>query len=180
MRRFLLLASLMMLSVTAPARMYQWVDPDSQTPQLSGTPPTWYRSDEKGPRVFVIENGKVVDDTQVEVSEAARQQLRESALVQAEQDREAAREKLLEAERLKAAMGGGKEEETDLVLPEDEEEAQAEEPQQAADAAASGPTLGEMKALVEQWEKLRTKGAREAIEGAPPESTLAVPSTNPN
>ncbi|MBI2994669.1 MAG: hypothetical protein HYY48_10905 [Gammaproteobacteria bacterium] len=166
MRRFLLLASLMMVSTAAPARMYQWIDPDTQTPQLSGTPPTWYRSAEKGPRVFVIENGKVIDDTQVEVSEVTRQQLRENALIAAARDREAAREKLMEAERLKAAMRGGKEEEEiDLALPEDEEEEPPAEPEQAATAASTGPTLEEMKALVEQWEKLRTKGAREVIEG---------------
>src|SRR5690554_7481361 len=45
------------------SRMYQWIDPDTQTTQLSGKPPTWYRSAEGGPRVLVFEKGLMVDDT---------------------------------------------------------------------------------------------------------------------
>lgn len=43
--------------------MYQWVDAQTGTVQLSGTPPSWYRGAQSGPRVFVFENGRLVDDT---------------------------------------------------------------------------------------------------------------------
>lgn len=173
MSRLFVFASLMMIAAASPARMYQWVDPDTHTSQLSGKPPTWYRSTEGGPRVFVVENGKVVDDTKVAVPEATRLQLREDALIQAEKDREVAKEKLLEAERLKAAMGPEKDAETEPVVPEQAPAtAVTEEPAPAKDAAggASGPTAEEMRTLIEQWEKLRTQGARQVIESEKRES----------
>ena len=45
------------------ARMYQWVDAQTGTVQLSGAPPAWYRSSAPGPRVFVFEDGRLIDDT---------------------------------------------------------------------------------------------------------------------
>ncbi len=64
---------LLLVATTAWARMYQWVDPRSGTVQLSGSPPAWYRGTQAGPRVFVFENGRLVDDTAraVEPDEAA-------------------------------------------------------------------------------------------------------------
>ncbi len=50
-------------SLGASARMYQWVDTQPGTVQLSGAPPSWYRAGVDGPRVFVFENGRLVDDT---------------------------------------------------------------------------------------------------------------------
>lgn len=59
------LACALLLACAAPAsaRMYQWVDAQTGTVQLSGTPPSWYRGAQPGPRVFVFENGRLVDDT---------------------------------------------------------------------------------------------------------------------
>lgn len=63
-RSLLLLATLLIAwSGSASARMYQWVDAQSGTVQLSGSPPAWYRGTQAGPRVFVFENGRLVDDT---------------------------------------------------------------------------------------------------------------------
>src|SRR5690606_16282206 len=89
----------------AEARMYQCVDPDTQTTQLSGKPPTWYRSAEGGPRVLVFEQGRMVDDTATRVSEVERERLRQEALVRAEQDQAAIQAKLAEAKRLQALLG---------------------------------------------------------------------------
>lgn len=51
------------LSAPASARMYQWIDSATGTVQLSGSAPAWYRNARPGPRVFVFENGRLVDDT---------------------------------------------------------------------------------------------------------------------
>src|SRR3989338_5890885 len=103
MRRFLISLVITVFSATVYARMYQWLDPDSGTTQLSGKPPAWYRSDSSGPRIFVFENGKVIDDTGLSVSEPERDRLRQQAFLQAEEDKSAARDKLMEAKRLEAA-----------------------------------------------------------------------------
>ena len=168
MRRFLVFASLAMIAAAAPARMYQWVDPDTHTSQLSGKPPTWYRSTEDGPRVFVIENGKVIDDTKVPVPEMTRLQLREDALLQAERDREAAKEKQQVAERLKSAMGQQENSDAETAAPEAapapptvEASTQAKE----TGKGETGPTAEEMRTLIKQWEKMRTQGARQVVEG---------------
>jgi hypothetical protein len=73
-----LLMTLLMLGA-AQARMYQWVDPRTRHTQMSGTPPAWYRSGQPGPRVFVFENGQIIDDTLIAVSDDRRQALREEA-----------------------------------------------------------------------------------------------------
>jgi hypothetical protein len=61
------------------ARMYQWLSHASGTVQLSGTAPAWYRSATPGPRVFVFDNGQLIDDTAVSVSEERRQVLQAQA-----------------------------------------------------------------------------------------------------
>ena len=81
MRRILLAICVCCLSVApAAARMYQWQNPATGTTQLSGTPPTWYRSSEGGPRVYVFENNQLIDDTGIAVSAAQREALRAEAL----------------------------------------------------------------------------------------------------
>ncbi len=59
--------------------MYQWSNTATGTVQLSGSPPAWYRSTSPGPRVFVFDNGQLVDDTSVSVPEEQRQLLRANA-----------------------------------------------------------------------------------------------------
>jgi hypothetical protein len=100
-----LLALLALVLAPAPGhatRMYQWVDPDTGTPYLSGTPPAWYRTGAEGPRVVVWEEGRLVDDTAREASRAERVALREAAEAAAAareraeaEAREARRERLL-------------------------------------------------------------------------------------
>ena len=64
---------------TASARMYQWVSPATGSTQLSGEPPSWYRSGNDGPRVLVFENGYLVDDTHIRVSPSRSRALRSAA-----------------------------------------------------------------------------------------------------
>ena len=80
MRRILLALCVCCLSVApAAARMYQWQSPATGTTQLSGIPPTWYRSSEGGPRVYVFKNNQLIDDTGIAVSAAQREALRAAA-----------------------------------------------------------------------------------------------------
>lgn len=143
--------------------MYQWVDPDNGTTQLSGKPPVWYRSDAGGPRVFVIENGKVIDDTGTEVSDEQRDELRQQALLKAEEDKESAKEKLLLAKRLKATLeqkqDGEEEIIEDNILFEDEDVAE-----EVAEVETEESKIDEMRTLILEWEAQRTKDARKAIE----------------
>ena len=160
------------LAAPAQARMYQWIDPDTGTTQLSGKPPAWYRSGAEGPRVFVFENGRVIDDTGIALPEGETERLRQEALLQAEKDRAAALEKLLQARRQKAAMALA-EDDGEVVV----ETPVAQAPAPSADASpggpdAAGPTAEELRALIEQYELMRTLNARQVVEeteaAAPP------------
>ena len=108
----LLFFSQSILMESVQAQMYQWADPETGTTQLSGKPPTWYRSAEGGPRVFVFNRGKIVDDTGIEISDEQRISLRTKAFVSAEEDRLAAKQKAMHAAKLKAAMQKNSDEET--------------------------------------------------------------------
>ena len=85
--------------------MYQWRDPETGTTQLSGKPPSWYRTDEKGPRVIVFDNGKIIDDTAISLGRSQREELRRQAILRAEEDIESARTRAVEAETIKSAKG---------------------------------------------------------------------------
>jgi hypothetical protein len=159
---------ILLLSLAAPvaARMYQWVDPDTDTPQLSGKPPVWYRSREGGPRVLVFDRDKLVDDTGVAVSEPEREQLRQDALIQAERDQAALNERLLEAKRMQAVLDRNRPPEAEAPV----EEAPPVPAPEAVTAPAPAPqdensTVEAMRALVEQWDARRTDQARELAKG---------------
>jgi len=153
-------------------RMYQWVDPDTGTTHLSGKPPVWYRGAQAGPRVFVFDKDRIVDDTGIKLSETERDRLRQDALIDAEAQREAAREKLLQAKRLKAAMEQQQQASVDAQA--GMAEAMAAEPATAgpaappsleAQAAAEGMTEEDMRALISAWERQQGQRARETVGG---------------
>ena len=159
---------LVICSQTASARMYQWVDPESGSTQLSGKPPMWYRSAEEGPRVFVFENSKIVDDTGIEVSDTERERLRQKAFLQADADRERARQKLLQAKRMDAALkqkqaAKAKEDEVTATL---EEEIIEDVPEEAPPAPPSDqvPSTEEMRKLIADWERAQTEKARDVLQ----------------
>ena len=155
------------------AQMYQWVDPESGTTQLSGKPPAWYRSAEGGPRVFVFNRGKVVDDTGIIISDEQRIRLRIKAFVRAEGDRLAAREKIMEAEKLKEAI----ERNVDETLMQDSEiarfqdkpkngshyeavEASVTEELEETEPSEEEISVEKMKALIAEWESKQTEEAK--------------------
>lgn len=99
-----LAGGLVLATGDADARMYQWVNPSTGHAQMSGTPPSWYRSGQKGPRVLVWENGMLVDDTSLRVSEERTATLRQHAFDEAKRRKElAALQRLEESARREAA-----------------------------------------------------------------------------
>jgi hypothetical protein len=165
----IILLLLLINSTCLNARMYQWTDPNSGSTQLSGIPPMWYRSAEGGPRIFVFDNSKVVDDTNIKVSDEEREHLRQQAFLRAEKDRESAKEKLLNAKTLNATlMQKSKMEEKD----KEEEVADAEEvpieiPEAKPPEPAEATTMDQMRKIIEEWEKVKTEQARGVL-GTPP------------
>ena len=164
----ILIVLLLSYSSCISARMYQWVDPESGSTQLSGMPPMWYRNAENGPRVFVFENTKLIDDTNMSVSETERARLRQNAFLQAEEDRMLAKERVLESKRLDAA----------LAQKQNLEEAEAAEDEPALEElveAAPEPdmdllpeeepvTIEQMRKLIADWEAVTTEKARGLLE----------------
>ncbi len=164
----LLFFSQIIFAQSVQAQMYQWTDPETGTTQLSGKPPAWYRSAEGGPRVFVFNRGKIVDDTGIEVSDEKRNSLRTRAFIDAEEDRVAANQKAMEAARLKAAMEKNSERESEeethehqvepsevigMEEPEDEELIEKE-------MSSEEESVEKLKELIADWEDKRTEEAR--------------------
>ena len=155
---------LLVCSANISARMYQWVDPDSGSTQLSGSPPMWYRSAEGGPRVFVFDKSKVVDDTGIDVSDEKREQLRQQAFLRAEEDKAGAKEKLLKARTMNAKLlqkkkmidaAQGKE------VPVAEEEMLPPPPQDLPPVIVEeDSTQKQMKEIIDAWEKIKTEKAK--------------------
>lgn len=77
MRSFVFIIALT-VSIVCEARMYQWINPNTGSVQLSGTPPAWYRAGD-GPRVRVFDDGNLVDDTAIELPRLHNDELRETA-----------------------------------------------------------------------------------------------------
>jgi len=164
----LLFIASILFSTIADARMYQWTDPGTGTTQLSGKPPTWYRSEQGGPRVFVFEKNRIIDDTAIDVSDSERENLRHQAFLQAEEDRAAAREKAMAAEELKSSLKRDRslqeesaaivEAEPDEIVPEEEAEAEMVE------MPTDDQTMEEMRELVREWEEQQAREARQMLE----------------
>jgi hypothetical protein len=167
---------------SAQAQMYQWADPETGTTQLSGKPPVWYRSVEGGPRVFVFNRGKIVDDTGIKISDEQRISLRTRAFINAEEDRIAAQHKATEAAKLKAAMENSRQEiieETieNRPLPDEPQvdleqamamENPADEELMETEISEEEESIEKMKALIEAWVKesddIRTEDARAILQ----------------
>ncbi len=174
----LLFFSLFFPGQSVQAQMYQWADPETGTTQLSGKPPAWYRSAEGGPRVFVFNRGKVVDDTGIEVSDEKRSSLRIKAFIAAEEDRVAANQKAMEAAKLKAAMQRNNEEMSEDELLEEEEthehqvessevmvlEELEDEEMIEKEMSSEEESVEKLKELIADWEDKRTEDARALLE----------------
>jgi hypothetical protein len=167
MKNLLFIFILLSISTAVYARMYQWVDPDTGTSQLSGKPPHWYRSDTPGPRVIVFENGRVIDDTGIVVSEDENERLRQDAIIIVERDRLSAMEKMLRARRQKFLLESQQEESEELdditfeTLMDDDEDIDYEDINDEDETSVE-----EMRALVEEYERTRGQLARDIVESA--------------
>ena len=175
MRWLLLLVALTAATAVQAGRMYQWIDPDTGTPYLSGTPPAWYRAGAEGPRVVVYEQGRLVDDTRWAASAERSAALRAEALAAAEAAREEAAAR--EAQRRERLLAG------DTTAPADGTQAPAAgtndalTPEETArrDAEAREKLAEYLKAVLDSavtrgLDDLVGSGARrEAAGAAPPE-----------
>jgi hypothetical protein len=174
MRTILLtLASFLILTGAAQARMYQWMNPASGTVQLSGTAPSWYRSSEDGPRVFVFDDGELVDDTAVQVTESQRLRLRADAFghTGGELTFEDAAEN--EKKELRAALEKAAESGVDVgAVANDfaEEQAAASSTDAAADLTDKAVAL---KALIDAWDQRQLEQARSLIDLLPQQAEPA-------
>lgn len=169
----LFLISLLLTSGHVYARMYQWSDPDTGTTQFSGKPPAWYRGTTGGPRVFVFESGRLIDDTAVDVSDDIRQQMRQQAFIIAEEDRLKASEKIAKAKELKQKYEISAPDQTSLEKSDDLEiddsefteevilGAQVEEEDQDN---VDEKNLEDLRKLISDWEKSQTESAKKALE----------------
>ena len=171
MRKIILTLSLLtILTGVAEARMYQWTDTNSGNVQLSGTPPSWYRGTHIGPRVLVFEDGELIDDTLVEVSESQRFVLRDSAfgadagseIVGADADEQAGKS------ALKAALGKAHDSgiDVDAVTGEFNQEqtakaAQVDAPDNVAEKVAA------LKSLIDVWDQRQLDRARSILDLLP-------------
>lgn len=177
MRTLLLLLTLL-LAAPVQARMYQWVSPQSGITQLSGTPPPWYRSGTPGPRVFVFEDGRIIDDTAIKVTPAERERLHEQAFRQADELAKAA--PAAPAQQPEAASSAPHEtaaeapgESAQQSAEEAEAEAAAEPPAPDAgtaqsvgktNAASTQSTIERLKAIIANWDKKQTEHAKDVLE----------------
>ena len=163
----------LILTATAEARMYQWSDPATGTVQLSGTPPAWYRAAAPAPRTFVFDDGQLVDDTAIPVSELQRRALREQAFGAADSTELAPEQSPEEPGPTSGALHDTLSRALDAGI--DIEAAAAEVRAEQARAAAAravedvdvAERVTQLKALVEAWDQQRLEAARALIESLP-------------
>lgn len=174
--RIILILLISITTFVVEARMYQWVEPGVETTQLSGKPPTWYRSTSAGPRVFVFDKGRLIDDTAVEVSDDVRQRMRQEAFLLVEEDRQKAKAKMAKAQEMKDKLKQT-ESDSDEEFSRDEEEGsdieliteslfpeEDKEDDQDNQEGIAEKSLDELKAMIAEWERSQTEDARKAIE----------------
>jgi hypothetical protein len=138
--------------------MYQWVNPETGLPQLSGDPPAWYRSGQEGPRVLVYQNGTLVDDTSLRVSEEKSEALRRAAFDEVDRRRELlALSRLEEAHRREAAraereLAAAQTRRSPEVVSRVEEEVEGLLPSTLEDFG--GETIERLKAIIREFDRL--------------------------
>jgi len=164
-----ILALGVILTASTEARMYQWTNPESGTVQLAGAPPAWYRSANPGPRVLVFDNGELVDDTAVPVSDEQRVALRSAALGSASAEFAPAHND--NEEVLRDALEKAHEAGVDIAAVNAEveaEQAARAAAAQAADAQTSAvDQADELKALIEAFDQRRLDQARALLDLLP-------------
>lgn len=148
-------------SANAHARMYQWSNPSSGIVQLSGSPPAWYRSTTRGPRVLVFDNGQLIDDTAIVVGEPVRQSLRAAAFTDEEPAAVTAPAAPPPQERLRDALATAASEGVNVQAVAD-----AFTTEREAAAPPPGPveqTVAELKSLLDAWDSRRLGEAKSLL-----------------
>ena len=163
---------LLMSSENIYARMYQWLDADTGSTQLSGKPPVWYRGTVSGPRVFVFDNGRLIDDTDIDVDDEVRKQLRQKAFILVEEDKQEAKEKIAKSLELKQKYVKEEPRKPDKTKAVDFEEIPSvilteDEPvidEVAANDQEEVSVEDELRKLISDWDKAKTEDAKKALE----------------
>ncbi len=163
------LVLLLVFSQGISARMYQWIEADTGSTQLSGKPPMWYRSVLSGPRVFVFDNGRLIDDTAIEVDEEVRQQLRQRAFVLVEEDQQKAKDKLAKSLELKNKYVKDKPKKPELEALEEMPVVDTTDDglivdEDVVDEQDTENTVDELRKLITEWEEAQTESAKKALE----------------
>ncbi len=175
--RILLILLFSVTTSAVEARMYQWTESGVETTQLSGKPPAWYRSAAGGPRVFVFDNGRLIDDTAVDVSDEVRQRMRQQAFILVEEDRQKAKEKIAKAQELKQKYKKAKPDKSKQSSQDDIDEMDStdelvtealfpeenQDDEQEKDSIAD-KSIDELRAMITNWEKSQTESAKQALE----------------
>ena len=147
------------------ARMYQWSNEATGTVQLSGTPPAWYRSASSGPRVFVFDNGVLIDDTAVPVSEDHRQLLRSNAFGPLEMS-DRSEPSLRSQDELLGALENANREGIDVTAITEAFTTEIREAEAIADDGMVEQTVAELKALLDAWDSRRLIEAKALLQNA--------------
>ena len=144
----------LLLAGLADARMYQWVDPAIRSVQMSGTPPSWYRSSWAGPRVRVFENGRIIDDTAITLSEEENEALRDEAFRQFDEEQELQALRRLEKDALKQAAREEVAQESATTQGEEPEAGTFQVPDAITDETID-EKIEELKDLISEWDRLK-------------------------
>lgn len=154
---YVLLAAYVLAVAPVQARMYQWLERDSGIVRLAGDPPPWYRNGDPGPRVFVFENGRLIDDTAIALPPEQEDALREEAFREVDLQREEAAVRKLERTALRKARLQQRRDAAPQERP-DSAAAQEAAPEQSQNEETSGreldaETVRRMKQLIREWDK---------------------------
>lgn len=160
MRRIILFIVCYGLAVApVAARMYQWRNPATGTTQMSGTPPAWYRSAERGPRVYVFENNQLVDDTGIAVSDERREALRAAAFGAAAGPGVEAQDRPADAPPAAAKSVP--------PVPSAAPDVAHESPAKVAEDGAGADKAAALKALIDAWDQRQLDQARTLLDMLP-------------
>ena len=165
----LFVLALVPCSENADARMYQWSNEATGTVQLSGSPPAWYRSFADGPRVFVFDNGQLIDDTAVPVEEEHRQLLHANAFGHIDENGSTSEDPDDSTTALREALENASREGIDVDAITDAFTAEQAAIDDQPGGEAVEQTVIELKALLEAWDSRHLDEAkallREVSEG---------------
>lgn len=157
-------AALLFQASPAFARMYQWLESGSGIVRLSGDPPPWYRNGRQGPRTLVFENGRLIDDTAIELPREQEEKMRNMAFREVDLKREEGVVKKLERAALREAR---QKEERPAPVQDDSGGAQSEQPvqEETKEPTVTAENLDskaveQMKNLIKEWDKQRAGTAQ--------------------